>query len=426
MEKLAYLVKKTALSLKSYGIRNTFKTIRNWISTPEMRKENRLNPKMRYDNIDLLLKKIVFGKSYLYGERKSLVNPSSIHLSWILSPFHIGSGGHQTIFRFIKFLSERGYKNVLYITDGHDFSSEKEAAQLINDFFFPIENLDVRFLREEELAANKAKIDDTDFVIATRYNTAYYAALINNCIKRFYFIQDLEPIFFPMGYNYVLAENTYRLGMHAICASPWLAQKMNQYNLETDQFYLGYDPEIYFNKNLQREEGTVAFYARYQSERRAVELGMLALEIAFQKLPGMKAILYGANDTLSGYDFPFENRGVLKYDEMADLFAKAQIGLSFSLTNYSLTPTEMMASALPVIELKGQNTESIFNDQENILLAQPDPNSVANAIVTLLQDKILQERLASGGLSFVEDKSWESIWTGLEPMWRREITTKSE
>src|SRR5690606_38119040 len=120
--------------LKSYGIRKTFKTIRNWISTPEMRKENRLNPKMRYDNIDLLLKKIVFGRSYLYGDRKSLVNPSSIHLSWILSPFHIGSGGHQTIFRFIKFLSERGYKNVLYITDGHDFSSEKEAAQLINDF----------------------------------------------------------------------------------------------------------------------------------------------------------------------------------------------------------------------------------------------------------------------------------------------------
>ncbi|MCB9790515.1 glycosyltransferase family 4 protein [Candidatus Nomurabacteria bacterium] len=421
MNKLQYLIKKTLWSFKNYGFKKTLHIVKNWLTVPSMRKENRLNPKMRYDNVDFLLKKIDFRKNYLYGDRKSRLSPDSIHLSWILSPFHIGSGGHQTIFRFIKFLSERGYKNVLYITDGHNFSSEKEAAQMIYEQFFPIQDLDVRFLKEEELVNGRAVIDDTDFVIATRYNTAYYAALINNCIKRFYFVQDLEPIFFPMGYNYILAENTYRLGMHAICASPWLAQQMKKYNLETDNFYLGYDPEVYFNRNLAREKGTVVFYARYQSERRAVELGMLALEIAAQKVPDMKAILYGANDNLSGYDFPFENKGVIKYDEMADIFANAEIGLSFSLTNYGLTPTEMMASGLPVIELKGENTENVFTHVENVLLADPNPNAVADAIVRLLSDEALRAKLSSGGLAFVEDKSWNSIWAGLEPMWQREI-----
>ena len=41
--------------------------------------------------------------------------------------------------------------------------------------------------------------------------------------RRLYFIQDFEPLFYPAGAEYVLAEETYRFGFRAITVGPMLA-----------------------------------------------------------------------------------------------------------------------------------------------------------------------------------------------------------
>jgi glycosyltransferase involved in cell wall biosynthesis len=423
MKKIKTLFKKFVWALKTLGFKKAFRMIFNWIFHPEMRKENRLNPRYRYDNVDKLLKKIDFSLNYERGDRSERISKEYIHISWIFSPFHIGSGGHQTLLRFIQSLSLKGgYKNIIYITDGHLFKSEKEAYEIIQEHFFEIPDLEVRFLTEDMLVDGSANIDPTDFVVATRYNTVYYAALIKNCLKRFYFVQDFEPMFFPVGYEYLFAENSYKLGFHGICASPWLAGKVKVYGMKADSFYLGYDSSIYFDKGLSREPNSVSFYARFESERRVVELGMLALEIVQQRVPDLKVYLYGSNDVLEGYDFNYQNLGVLNYDEISKLFNTTQVGVSFSMTNYSLTPTEMMASGLPVVELRGDNTESVFTNGENILLSEKNHSEVAESIIKMLNNKELRDSLRDGGYRFIEDKKWENIWNETEKIFPREIT----
>ena len=36
-----------------------------------------------------------------------------------------------------------------------------------------------------------------------------------------YFVQDFEPLFYPMGSDYLLAENTYRKGLYHITTGAW-------------------------------------------------------------------------------------------------------------------------------------------------------------------------------------------------------------
>ncbi len=421
MAKIKELVDKTTRSIKNQGLNYTLKTINNWIFYPETRMDTKLNPRLRYDNVDQLVKKIDFNKSYENGKLDKRVDPKKIRIGWIISPFHIGSGGHQTIFRFIKYLEKHDFENHIYITDGHGFKNEKEAYDTIQEHFIQIPTVKVSFLTEENIMQGDQVVEDCDVLFATRYNTAYYSAMIDNCIKRMYFVQDLENLFFPTSYLSVLVENSYRMGMIGVCASPWLARSVGNYNMRAHAFYLGYDHTIYVDKDLPREPNSVAFYGRYESERRAVELGMQALELVQNEIPDLKAYIYGTNNILQGYDINVINKGLLTYGQMSDLFSTVQVGMSFSLTNYGLTPTEMMASGLPVVELAGDNTRSVFKSGENILLADKNPMDIADNVIKLFRNGLLREQIIAGGFRFVQDKKWEDIWAGVEDFLRREL-----
>ena len=404
------LVKTALLSLRNQGISHTMKTTQNWMFNPASRSSNKLNPRMRYDNVYELMKKVDFTRQYEFGNREDRINDEYIYANWIVPPFHVGSGGHQTIFRYMRNLETKGFRNRVYITDGHNFGSPEEAYEMINNHFMDLPRIEVHFLNEDDVISGTHGMKDCDVLFATRYNTAYYAALIDNCMLRFYFVQDLEHLFVPLGSSSMIAENTYKLGIPAICASPWLAKKMGEYGLDATSFYLGYDPEVYMEIADEREENSVAFYARYQSERRAVEMGMLALELLQKEMPELKVYLYGANDVLQGFELKAKNLGVLSYDQINELFNTTKVGLTFSLTNYGLTPTEMMATGLPVVELKGDNTESIFEDGHNVILAQSNPRDIADKIRHLLQDEQTWEKIHDGGLAFADDKTWSHVF----------------
>ena len=53
--------------------------------------------------------------------------------------------------------------------------------------------------------------------IATLWITAYTVAHFRRTKRKFYLIQDFEPMFYPAGTPYALAEESYRLGLYGIC-----------------------------------------------------------------------------------------------------------------------------------------------------------------------------------------------------------------
>ncbi len=137
-------------------------------------------------------------------------------INWITVPAQPNSGGHTTIFRMIRYLSHpHGYRNRVYFYNV--YGGDPEYAAIVRKayaFSGPLRVLDA------------GGMDDAHVIVATSWATAYPVYNARSRGKRFYFVQDYEPWFYPVGALSLLAENTYRMGLHAITAGKWLATKL--------------------------------------------------------------------------------------------------------------------------------------------------------------------------------------------------------
>jgi glycosyltransferase involved in cell wall biosynthesis/SAM-dependent methyltransferase len=328
-------------------------------------------------------------------------DPTRLDLHWLMSSFGRGMGGPMTIFRIIQYLEKFGHKNTIWTANGSDPQDARRIQKMIRKDFLPL-NAEVRVLSD--------RLDDVrgDAVIATHCLTAYPARAITNVRERFYFVQDFEPYFYPMGARYLLAEDTYRFGFTCIAASPWLRDLLtSRYGARAEQFELAYDPSVYFpDERVRRRKKHVAFYSRIGTERRVVELGLLALELVAQQHPDLVVHFFG--DWLRDFNPPYayKNHGVMKEHDLADLYRRASVGIVFSSSNYSLIPNEMMACGLPVVELASPCTSAVFPNGV-VTLAEPSPLAIADAVSKLLADEDLRERQRERGLAHVAGLTWE-------------------
>ena len=90
-------------------------------------------------------------------------------------------------------------------------------------------------------------IAHSDALVATHWSTAYVVQENRNRTKAgFYFVQDFEPMFSAMGADYILAENTYKMGLTCITAGPWCAHLLKQkFSVEAFPFDFPIDRETY-------------------------------------------------------------------------------------------------------------------------------------------------------------------------------------
>ena len=68
------------------------------------------------------------------------------------------------------------------------------------------------------------RLPEADAAIATLWVTAFAVAHAPNVKRKFYLIQDFEPMFYPASTLYALAEETYRLGLYGMCNTENLRQ----------------------------------------------------------------------------------------------------------------------------------------------------------------------------------------------------------
>jgi glycosyltransferase involved in cell wall biosynthesis len=138
-----------------------------------------------------------------------------------------------------------------------------------------------------------------------------------------------------------------------------------------------------------------------------VELALAGLGTAFERRPNLRVVAYGSSLGVSA-PFPLEDRGVQPPRELARLYREASVGLVFSLTTHSLVAHEMMASGLPVVELEGDNVASALGESGDLVeLAERTPDSIADAIERLLDDREHAAAMAVRARRFVEERTWE-------------------
>lgn len=348
-------------------------------------------------------------------KKPALINKKKLTVAWVLSPISAGSGGQNTITRFARFLQEQGHDVTIYIYEAIQPQSVTEAKKLLKQSF------------KFDVAVKKiADYKESDVVLATGWETAYPVFNLKTKAHKMYFIQDFEPYFYGLGSKAVLAENTYKMGFYGITAGKWLTHRVTTgYGMSADFFNFGADLDIYRPADPKAivKKKKIAFYARPVTERRAFELGVIALDIFHKKHPEYEIEFFGW-DT-SGYQVPFEytNRGILSHAELAQLYQESAACLVLSLTNVSLLPLELLAAGcIPVVN-EGDNNSMVLGKNDNIRYAAASPIQLADELLKIVDAKDI-EKQATKAAESVKNLSWTDSYKKFENILMKEVTGK--
>lgn len=332
-------------------------------------------------------------------------------VNWVCTPpgSEFCFGGHQTIFRIIKYLEGRGHFNRVYLDDIHCGDFDAQAAFIKARFGFkgPIVRVEEGF-------------EDAHALVATAWPTAYRVFNATCCGERFYLVQDFEPRFHSSGSLSALAENTYRMGFHGITAGSWLTSTLRQaYDMSADFFNFGCDMECYRRGSEDRRG--VAFYARPTTSRRGFQLGMLALQLFAHACPEVEIHLFG--EKVGATPFKCADHGPLDPAALGRLYNRCFAGLSLSLTNASLVPLEMLAAGcLPVVN-DADHTRAVLNNPY-VLYASVDPHSLAEKLEAAvnLNNWEAVSRSASESVRY----KWEEAGEVIESIFRRVVAASGQ
>ena len=323
-------------------------------------------------------------------------------VAWVVPPWSVGSGGHTTIFRLVRQLEQRGHSCSIHLFDpeGRERRSGGELREEIRSSFVAV---DAPVFRDLD------RFSGADVAIATEWRTAFPVRDLPGCREKVYLVQDDEPQFYPTSSESIWAEESYRMGYRCIAYTPWMADILRErWGLEARYFECGTDTDVYeFAGDDGREPGLIAVYARWETARRAVELALAGLATAFERRANLRVVAFGSNLGVTA-PFPLDDRGVQPPAELARLYRRASVGLVFSLTTHSLVAHEMMASGLPVVELEGDNVErALGGSGELVELAERTPDSIADAIERLLDDRERAAAMAERARAFVAERTWD-------------------
>lgn len=374
-----------------------------------------VSPRVRADDYAVAAEVWREGPAPLLPPREDVADRERLRIAMLLPPFRKGSGGHNTLLQLLTRLESRGHACSVWMHDyfrSLDHMGEAVLRHDIREWFAPLEG---------PVHKGFQRWHGADVALATGWQTVHPALRLPNCFARAYIVNDHEPEFYPSSVERLLAADTYRHGLHCIAASPWLRDLLQErYGASADAFQLGVDHDVYHPHDEIRRRDTVVYYARHSTDRRAVPLGLMALSELHRRRPDVRIVLFGIAEPVET-TFPYEHYGILDGEQLARLYSQATVGLCLSLTNFSLMPKEMLACGLPCVELAGISAESIFGDDGPLLLAPPEPDAIAVALESLLDDRQAWLERSARGRAFVSTHSWEAATDQVESAIRRAL-----
>jgi glycosyltransferase involved in cell wall biosynthesis len=312
------------------------------------------------------------------------------------------------MFRIVAGLERLGHRCTVYVYDLNGWEVDQHRRTVAE--WWPWVRAEVRDLADG--------IADAHAVVATSWPTAYPALASPAAGRRFYFVQDLEPAFYPSGSLSLLAGATYRFGFHGLTAGPWLAARLREeYGMSADHFEFGCELETYGVG--EGEHSDVCFYSRPSTPRRAHELALLALELFAERNPGVSIHSFG--EPAGRLRFRCTDHGLLRPPELAELYRRCAVGLVLSATNVSLVPHEMLAAGcVPVVNDAEHNRVVLAN--ECVEYAPAQPAALADALERLVRrPPAARAAAARRAASSVRSASWEAAASQVERALRREL-----
>jgi O-antigen biosynthesis protein len=336
---------------------------------------------------------------------------------------HFGFNGIQTIFRFIEKLSREGVKNRIVIYD----NPAMDVAKLEQDMLasFPaLTDYEIIVFDDDKLKGI-ANLPESDIAFCTIWVSAYLLLRYNKTKRKYYFIQDYEPLFYVAGSTYALAESTYRFGFRGVVNTPGLLAAINQHHgLEGVSFIPAVNHALYYQDKTRsaNKKVRIFFYARPLNPRNSFNLGILTIKHLLDRYGSkIEIITAGAtwNEAEYGLKGQVTNLGLIKsLDDVASLYRTCDIGFAYMMNKH--TTYQMMeysASGMATVMNENEDHHWLHKDGENCLLAEPSPAAMAEKIGLLIDHPKLRQKLvanAQKSLGYTWDQQLDAIWNDIK------------
>lgn len=335
---------------------------------------------------------------------------------------HFGFNGIQTIFRFIEKLSNEGVHNRIVIYDNPAMDVGKMKTEIV-EYFPKLTNYEITVFGDDKERGIRT-LPSSDIAFCTIWVSAYILLRFNQTKRKYYFIQDYEPLFYVAGSTSALAESTYRFGFFGIVNTPGLLAAVNQrHGLEGVSFIPAVNHNLYYpDPKRSNKKIRIFFYARPLNPRNAFNLGILTIIQLLDKYGDeIEIITAGAewNENEYGLQGRIINLGLIKsLTEVADLYRSCHIGFAYMLNKH--TTYQMMeysASGMATVMNNNEDHHWLHKNGENCLLTEPSPASMAEKIGLLIEDSKLRDKLvknAQKSLGYTWEQQTEMIWNDIK------------
>jgi len=185
----------------------------------------------------------------------------------------------------------------------------------------------------------------------------------------------------------------------------------------------GIDPVEYDDlANTKREFGKIVFFGRF-APHKGIDLLIRAFKIVKRSRPEASLHIIG--------DGPLRNQIIAVTSRVEGVHTHIAVPRKRLLENiksawtvvipshregHGISYIEAMAAGTPVISIRSPYNafSSMVKNREEALLADPEPNSLAEAILELLKNEDLHKKLSDKGRVFALRFNWENIGSELE------------
>jgi glycosyltransferase involved in cell wall biosynthesis len=196
---------------------------------------------------------------------------------------------------------------------------------------------------------------------------------------------------------------TYRFLRHRIVMSDWLRGLLAGDGYDSAKIPLGMDLGQFYRRGAQYSSGqpVVLAMARPGTPRRGFPATIAALAQVKQVRPDAEIVLFGDRFLdRQAIPFAFRNEGlVIRQDRLAELYSGADIFLDGSeFQGFGRCALEAMACGAACVLTDVGGVLEYARHEDNALLAPPGPpEQLAAAILRLLDDTALRQRLIASG-----------------------------
>ncbi len=325
----------------------------------------------------------------------------SIHtICWLLPDFDYASyAGLYTIFRVINHLQVNyGVDNRIAIVGQPDLRKIRNETSRL----FPALNDCPLYEVTDNIALGKLPF--VDAAVSSLWTTAYMLLKFNKTYKKFYFIQDFEPYFYPAGSTFAQAAESYKFGFFGITNTQGLKSIYeNEYDGVAHSLTPCVDEHVFFLPEIA-ERTTAAvkkvfFYGRPGHPRNGFELGAAALRELKRRM-GEKVDIVSAGAEWSPRDYWLDgvvnNLGRLPYEKTGDLYRSCHAGFVMMFTKHpSYLPFELMACGCPVVSNENDATKWFLKDGENCSLTQATATRIAETIKYVLDNEEFSKKITT-------------------------------